>query len=218
MNGIKCQDTSTKNALQFKTNMNQVKAIHYTRPNVFGFRHGILEDMFRSLQGHSLFACCRPAQIAFLLSWTTICCLSPRHFFFLFYIYLLFPFCISFLHFLSFYLSLQSCFLLFIFCSRKLSLPSPSIFFSFFFFLQQNLVFTALSCQLQMKSRLCLVLALSYLTCYYASFDSLSSCPGIRLAEERPNTATLLRTIIQRLWNSSRMPQSHILRLSPSVV
>lgn len=31
--------------------------------------------------------------------------------------------------------------------------------------------------------------ALSHLACYFASFDSLSSCPRIRLAEKGPNTA-----------------------------
>ncbi len=96
----------------------------------------------------------------------------------------------------------------FIFCSHKLSLPSPSIIF----FLQ-NLVCIALSCQLKMKSMLCLVLPLSYLAYYFASLDSLSPCPKIRLAGGGPNTAPVFYTFTQHLQNSSCMPQSTIPKL-----
>ena len=86
--------------------------------------------------------------------------------------------------------------------------------FSFSFFLLHHIICVALSCQLQMKSRLCLVLALSYRTCY-ASFDILSSCPRMTLSEERPNTAPLLHIITQHWQNSSCRPHIPISRLFP---
>lgn len=116
----------------------------------------------------------------------------------------LFPFCISFVQSLSFYLFLRSCIFNLFYCSPKLPFPiylpfpipslphlsSP---------LLQNLVFTALSCQLKMKSRLCFLPALSHLACYFASFDSLSSCPRIRLAEKGPNTALYYYLTLMKL-------------------
>lgn len=125
-------------------------------------------------------------------------------FFFLFYIYLFFPFLYFFLRFLSFYLSLQSRFFyLFSVAPNSLFLPHLFSFFSssFFFFyctILYLLLFPA-SCRWKVGYAWRLH---SYLTCYYASFDSLSSCPRIRLAEERPNTAPLLHTVTQHLPNT----------------
>ena len=116
-----------------------------------------------SLQGHSLLGISlfvgQLSQDCFCFMLNHWLCFSQTFFFPVLYLSLfsLFVFSSAF----SLLLSLPPISLfLFIFCSPKLSLFLPHLFSFFFLFLLHNLVFTALSCQLQMKSRLCLALAL----------------------------------------------------------
>lgn len=91
---------------------------------------------------------------------------------FMYYSYPLLPFYVTFPNCISLNVFFWSCYCVSIAPNSQFILT----LFSFSFFLLHNIICVARSCQLQMKSRLCLVLALSYLTCY-ASFDILSSCP-----------------------------------------
>lgn len=94
------------------------------------------------------------------------------------------PFCISSLHFLSWYLILRS----FFFLNPFFAVPISFFFSHLFSFLLQNLVFTALSCKLKMESEF--ACCLHSLTLPY---------PRISLAEERPNTALYYYPMLAKL-------------------